>query len=146
MQQNREVGGTLPGTYSRGSVEQGGSTTPHKCFRKKSSQIGDRVASAGWKPKSVHLQNDVTALSHLVKIGGTKSRELNKTLKLNWEQDHTYCRIPPKLSKHSDGLGITAYQGLEKVEIVSPDVCKDNSDNGKHPWGKPSVELFAPRL
>ena len=49
----------------------------------------------------------------------------------NWEQDHTYCRIPPKLSKHSGGLGITPYQGLDRVEIVSPDSCKDNSDNGK---------------
>ena len=26
------LGGTLPGAESRGSVEQGGSTTPHKCF------------------------------------------------------------------------------------------------------------------
>ena len=35
--------GTLPGTDSRGSVEQGGSATPYKCLRNESSQIGDSI-------------------------------------------------------------------------------------------------------
>ena len=39
--------------------------------------------------------------------------------------------LPPKLSKHSGGLGITPCKGLKRVEIVSPDICKDNSNNGK---------------
>ena len=81
------------------------------------------------KTKSVHLQIDnVTALPHLVKMGGNFEENLGV---LNCEQDHTYCRIPPKLSKHSGGLGVTPYQGLKRVEIVSSDICKDNSDNGK---------------
>ena len=38
------------------------------------------------KPKSVHLQiNNMTALSHLVKMGGRNSAELNKILKEIWE-------------------------------------------------------------
>ena len=38
------------------------------------------------KPKSAHLQiNNITALSHLVKMGGTKRAELNKILKEIWE-------------------------------------------------------------
>ena len=32
---------------------------------------------------------------------------------LNWEQDQTYCRIPPKLSKQSGRSGIMPYQVLE---------------------------------
>ena len=45
------LGGTLPGTDSRESVEQGGGTTPHKCFRNESNQIGDRVVLQGKKNK-----------------------------------------------------------------------------------------------
>ena len=38
------------------------------------------------KAKLVHLQiNNVKALSHLVKMGGTNSVKLNKTLKEIWE-------------------------------------------------------------
>ena len=86
MQQNRRLGGTLTGAESRGSVEQGGSTTPHKCFWNESRQIGDRVILQGKKPKSVHLQIDnVTALSHLMKMGWTKTAKLNKLLKEIWE-------------------------------------------------------------
>ena len=33
----RQLGGTLPGTDCRRSVELGGRTTPHKCFRNESS-------------------------------------------------------------------------------------------------------------
>ena len=47
------------------------------------------------------------------------------------KSDHTDCRIPPKPSKHSGRLGVTPYRGLERVEIVSLDICKGNSDNGK---------------
>ena len=80
------LGGTLTGAESRGSVEQGGSTTPHKCFWNESRQIGDRVILQGKKPKSVHLQIDnVTALSHLMKMGWTKTAKLNKLLKEIWE-------------------------------------------------------------
>ena len=73
------------------------------------------------KPKSVHLQiNNMTALSHLVKMGRRNSAELRTQQNfegnlgvLNCELDHTYCRIPPKFSKHSPELGVMPYQGLE---------------------------------
>ena len=128
---------TLPGTDNSESVEQGGSTTLHECLRNETSQIGYRVVFQGEKIKINSLTNRQHN-SH-APLGGNCSNKERRTKKklnvnlrlLNCELDYTCCRIPPKLLKHSDRLLVTPYQGLERVEIVCPDICKCNSDNGK---------------
>ena len=102
--------GTLLRTDSRGSVEQSGSTIPHKYFRNESSQIGDRVVLQGEKTE---ISSPTNRQRHspvlLGENGRNKERRTQKNFVgnlgvLNWEQNHTYCRIPHKLSKHSGGL------------------------------------------
>ena len=87
------------------------------------------------KPTSVHLEiNNVTALSHLLKKGGTKSAELNKILKEIWVYliGNKITLTPEHLPiSHNIQADWESRQGLEQVETVSPDICKDNSDNGK---------------
>ena len=108
-----------------------------KCLRNESSQIGDRVILQCKKNKiSSRTNRQRHSPVPLGENGRNKERRIQKNFEgnlgvLNCERDHTYCRIPPKLSKHSDELGVTPYQGLKRVEIGSPDICKDNSDNGK---------------
>ena len=90
--------------------------TTHKCFRNESSEIVNRVVFAGRKKK----QNQFTykSTTSLGENGRNKEHRTQQIFEgklgvLNWEQDQTYCRIPPKLSKHSGRLGIMPYQGLE---------------------------------
>ena len=130
-------GGTLPGNDSRGSVEQGGSATPHIRIRNESSQIGDRFVLPGEKTKTNLPKNRQCHSS--VQLGKNGTNKEGRTQQIcegnlgvfNSERDRTYCRISSKLSRHSGKLGVKPHQGLERVEIASPDICKDNSDDGK---------------
>ena len=58
----RRLGSTLPRTAdSKGSVEQGRGTTPHKCNRNERSQIGDRTVLQDEKTNSLtNRQRDST--------------------------------------------------------------------------------------
>ena len=57
--------------------------TTHKCFRNESSEIVNRVVFAGRKKNKI--SSPTNRQRHLVKMGGTKSTELNKFSKENWE-------------------------------------------------------------
>ena len=87
------------------------------------------------KPKPVHLEIDkVTALFHLMKMGGTKSAELNKISKEIWVYliGNKITLTPEYLpSSHNIQADWESCQGIEQAEIVSPDISKDNSDNAK---------------
>ena len=103
----------------------------------KAAKLVIEFCFAGWKNQhqSVHLEiNNVTALSHLLKMGGRKSAELNKILKEIWVYliGNKITLTPEHLpSSHNIQADWESCQGLEQVETVSPDICKDNSDNGK---------------
>ena len=147
MQPNQAVGGTLPGTDSSGSVEQSGSTNLHKCFKNESSQIGDRVVLLGEKTKISHLQTEnVTALSLLVKMGGTRSAELNEISKEIWEY-----LIENKITLTAEYLSSSQNIQADSESRHSKDsseweLCPQTFARITQIMGTPCADLFASHL
>ena len=103
------VGGTLTGTDDRGLWNKEEAQLPIN-FLNESSQAGHRVVLQGGKTKT--SRPTIRQRDSPVPLGENGTKKECITLQnfeenlgvLNCEQDHTYCRIPPKLSKHSGAL------------------------------------------
>jgi len=79
---------------------------------------------------SIHIQMDnMTALSYLVKMGGTNHQELVKLSQQIWNHlisvgDHSYCRTSPGDSKCRSKLRVKECKGLQRVETRQSDISK----------------------
>ena len=65
----------------------------------------------------------MVALTCSVKTRGTKTEELNKTVKGSWSSfdckwDQNYGLISPKCSEYSSGLGVTPLNRFERAETM----------------------------
>ena len=143
----RRLGGTLPGTDSRGSVEQGGSTTPHKCLRNESIQIGDRVVLQDKKTKiSSPTNRQRHSLSHLVKMGGTKGAELNKISKEIWEYlIVNEITLTAKYLPSSQNIQVD-WESRHTKNSSECKLCPQVFAKTTQIMRKPHVDLFASRL
>ena len=98
------------------------------------------------KPKLVHLQIDVTALSHLVEMGGTKSSELNKISKEICEYlignkiTLTAEYLPSSQNIQAD------WESRHTKDLTEWKLCPQTVARTTQIMGKPSVDLFASRL
>ena len=86
--------------------------------------------------RSVHIQVDSqTALSHLLKIGGTKSQELLRVSKEIWDyllkhQIMITAEYLPSLPKSSGRLGVEKSKGFHSVEIMSERIPENLPEGG----------------
>ena len=99
------------------------------------------------KPKSVHLQTDnVTALSLLVKMGGTRSAELNEISKEIWEYlienkiTHTAEYLPSSQNIQADS------ESRHSKDSSEWKLCPQTFARITQIMGTPSADLFAPHL
>ena len=125
MQQNWEVGGHTARDWQQGVS---GARRKHKLhinvLEMKAAKLSIESFCRVKKKQNQFTYKSATSLGEngRNKEHRTQQNFEGKSGVLNWEQDQTYCRIPPKLSKQSGRLGIMPYQVLEWVEIVSPDI------------------------
>ena len=99
------------------------------------------------KPKSVHLLIDnVTALSHLVKMGGTKRAELNKISKEIWEYlIGNKITLTAKYLTSSQNIQVDC-ESRHTKDSSEWKLCPQTFARTTQIMGKPSLDLFASRL